>query len=269
MDSSDKSDFLDRIREIKTVLDGFLSYELMLDVLIVFLVSYILLTIIGIFIWFSLLPPLVYLGVRGRRLSVFEVVEDPLRERMQTAYDNHKLKGNLIVEDLTLQVSSEIDRLRYSSFLAAERLNRKIITLILLCFLLVSLAFLNAEVEEGFSDFADKLPVLAGKIAGLGGTGGIGEGAGDGGGNTVQSGAGQGQIAPVAKIVGGDDLEIKIYQGATREINVRDIQESEPPFEDQPLFPVEAESASAYSEVITHREVVKNYFKNLSQSNLV
>jgi len=67
-----------------------------------------------------------------------------LNERLQTAYDNRKVR-NIIVDSLRSEVSSGLEKMRYSSFLETGPIVTKILVSIVLIFTLLSINFINFE----------------------------------------------------------------------------------------------------------------------------
>ena len=104
-------------------------------------------------------------GVCASVGAAYPGLDEPLR----TAYDNRGIE-NVVVDDLTEMVTTEMDKVAYSSFLNRKRITSRVILIILLALFIVSLAVANFSVAE--SARGVQLPLIGGGGSEGGGGGG-------------------------------------------------------------------------------------------------
>ncbi|HIE34192.1 MAG TPA: hypothetical protein EYP86_03535 [Candidatus Altiarchaeales archaeon] len=123
------------------------------------LISLTLAIIFRIFAFYALLAiffgilyfilAIIHLLIRSGKFrfeALYSIVDryPSLDERLQTAYDNRKVR-NIILDSLRSEVSSGLEKMRYSSFLETGPIVTKILVSIVLIFTLLSINFINFE----------------------------------------------------------------------------------------------------------------------------
>ena len=191
-------------------------------------------------------------GVCASVGAAYPGLDEPLR----TAYDNRGIE-NVVVDDLTEMVTTEMDKVAYSSFLNRKRITSRVILIILLALFIVSLAVANFSVAE--SARGVQLPLIGG-----------GGSEGGGGGGDLIKGAGTGSSsdiygAPSVASIEGTNLDLTMYTGIGSEFSIRETSETEAQeFTESPPFPVEAAGSGTSQEQIDDVDLVGRYFEELA-----
>ncbi len=158
-----KDPIVSRLSEVKKLSWEIHAFCVILNTIIVFLVFAIILRFFGIPSIIAICPAIIYLMIniiyKVYRTNVIKSVVSKypsLDERLQTAYDNRKVK-NIIVESLLKDVSKRMDKIRYSSFLNAREVMSRTILTVILVFVFLSINFINIEdLGFNFQGFIDK-----------------------------------------------------------------------------------------------------------------
>ncbi len=237
-----------RIHELKNTLIRFRVVETALDAVIIFLSLFIILSYAGISSIWALLPPVLFFFITLKYradANIIKLIENrypSLRERLGALYDSRDEK-NIVVDDLAASVNSDMDSVKYSSFISTSRLGIRTAVILLLVTFVLSSALThspkNSMQPEGTG--AVNLP----EITGSGEAGDIFE-------------------EPSVVKIGNDSREVLIYRSRGSEPNVRgDIKQVSVYSK---LFPPEASSSEIYSEAVPaiYQRIVKNYFTNLT-----
>ncbi len=249
--------FVQRINEIKYVLTRFRIIETALDSMIVFLISFLIFPHLGIRSgWLLPVPSLAYAAIRlrtrfnGNIVNKIEEFYPSLKERLSTVYDN-KEEDNIVVEDLASSVLTDMEQVRYSSFISTKRLGIRVAITLLLVTLILSSPF-NSPTSEGTKDSTSDTKLSS--AVGI---------------NNFTGGSDADILNESSFIrIGNDKQELMIYRGTVSELNVRGEREQVPRY--TRLFPEEEQatvpSSGAYSESIppVYQQIVKNYFTNLT-----
>ncbi|RLG29596.1 hypothetical protein DRO03_06845 [Methanosarcinales archaeon] len=191
-------------------------------------------------------------GVCASVGAAYPGLDEPLR----TAYDNRGIE-NVVVDDLTEMVTTEMDKVAYSSFLNRKRITSRVVLIILLALFIVSLAVANFSVAE--SARGVQLPLIGG-----------GGSEGGGGGGDLIKGAGTGSSsdiygAPSVASIEGTNLDLTMYTGIGSEFSIRETSETEAQeFTESPPFPVEAAGSGTSQEQIDDVDLVGRYFEELA-----
>ena len=257
------------VREIKSVLAGITLFFIFLDSVIVFLIVYLLLTLLDMYTMAALIPALfyfIYSAYQETKMNKIRIVEKfypQLHEKLRTAVDYAKVESE-IVDDLHQEVIAEMRNVAASSFFNRKETFEKIAVIVALCFIIVGLTLFGIN----FGSFKGKLKDIVGKL-GEGGEGGDlqGEIA-----QTIGGGAAYKNIfgdKSIAKL-GEKEIEVQLrtssYEFVVREAG--EIQEEE---EFQSQFPedVTAVESKNYNEMIPgekdKQEIIKTYFRKLSE----
>jgi hypothetical protein len=253
------------IKEINVFMTNMIVINILLTSVLLFLLSYLILMVIEVNKIYSLVIPLIYLGVllflklRGNKYLEVEKKFPQLNEKIRTAVDNIYTE-NPVVDELRAEVSKDMKQVDYASFFNQKRTSYKILFIILLCFSIIFLANydvgfkLNFERVFGFVDGGE------GNATGLV--------------SDIISATTSGPDDDIygeefLANLGRDELTININK-VGYEINMDDVKD--PTLEDfeDSLFPqdIGIEQAEVYNKNILkeHQELVKNYFKNMAES---
>lgn len=243
-----------RINEIRNLLIRFRVVETALDSVILFLFLFLMFSYTGVdSMWALILPPLLFFAVALKiryDIDLIKFIENrypTLRERLGALYDNME-ERNTVIEDLAASVDSDLDSVKYSSFISTWRLGiRTAVILLLVTFVLSSSLYHSPDIRaQTESPGSLNLPesMAAGSSSSIS-TSDIFE-------------------EPSFVKIGNDSQGILIYRSQGSEPNVRGAGEQ--PSGRSKLFPPEATSSGTYSEAVPskYQLIVKNYFINLS-----
>ncbi len=137
------NNLINRIIEIKNVMDHLWFIESMLDMIIILLAGFLLVIYAGITPVLIIIPVLLYFFIVYRskfNKNTVKLVEEKypeLNERLRTVYDN-KDSANVVIEDLAGSVLHDIEKIKYSSFLDTGKLGIRIAAILLLVAILIS-----------------------------------------------------------------------------------------------------------------------------------
>ena len=238
-----------RINDVRNLLIRFRVVETALDAVIIFLSLFLIYSYAGIdSMWALFLFPLLFFTIALKyrsNVNMIKFIEErypALRERLGALYDNREEK-NAVVEDLATSVDSDLDGVKYSSFISTWHLGiRTAIILLLVTFVLSSSFFHSPNIPMQ--------PESPGKVS-------LPE--------TMGSGSSQDIFEePSVVNIGNDSQGILIYRSQGSEPNVRGAVKPASGY--SKLFPPEATSSETYSEAVSskYQLIVKNYFTNLS-----
>lgn len=241
----------------------------LLDLLIVFLLCYAVLSVLlPDYAWASgavaLVIVLVYSKRRRAQVDVVGLIEEAypaLRERLSAAYDNcgkeSTARHGVVLRSLAQQVSCELGDVRASTFFQMGAFLKRVLLVVLLCFVVVSLVFVNLSAPVSLERWKDVSLGVDGVV--------------DPSSLTRLLEGGERDIfgSPEVAVLSGDETTLTLYRGVGSELNLRELDEMPPAFESAPLFPSGEEPAPLYAEEpIKHREIVKKYFIKLSESDI-
>ena len=249
------------VKEVNKTLTQLILFENLTNATLVFLVFYLIFSLLDVNPMFSFIPAGIYLGYytwATMKLSKPIMVESkyaPLREKLRTAADNYGM-DNPIVEELEYEVTTEMKNVGLSLFLNPRTLSYKIFAVMALSFMIIFTTTLDLRLLELAKE---KVPDIFDQT-GIKGVGGLTATKL----NTSEDIYGKNDIAQL----GDNELSIRI-KPVDFKVNVReegDIEQRE--FES--VFPSEmaVKESSAYEENIPveQQELVKNYFKKLAES---
>ena len=246
------------VKEINRTLNEMILFENIVNTTIVFLVFYLILTVIDFNPLFALLPALAYLGFysyisfKSYKPGIVESKYAPLREKLRTAADNVGLE-NPVVEELQYEVTSEMKNVGLSMFINPKTLSYKIFAVMALSFLIIFTSTLNIKLLE----FArQKVPDIFEGPKGVGNFVAVKL-------NTSDDIYGKEDVAKL----GDKELNIRI-KPVDFKVNVReegDAQQQK--FESTFPKDLAVKETIAYEENIPQeqQELVKNYFKKLAE----
>ena len=245
--------FADVVREINRTLNQMIFFENVVNTTLVFLVFYLILSIIDFNPLLALIPALAYLGFysymsfKSYKPGIVESKYAPLREKLRTAADNIAM-SNPIVEELEYEVTSEMKNVGLSMFINPRTLSYKIFAIMLLSFMIIFATTMNLKLLE----FArQKVPDIFEGPKGVGNFVAVKL-------NTSGDIYGKEDVARL----GDKELNIRI-KPVDFKINVREEGESQQQ-KFETTFPKElaVKETIAYEENIPQeqQELVKNYF---------
>ncbi len=246
--------FVQRVNEIRNILIRFRVIEVALDSMILFLTAFLIFPYLGIKPgWMMFVPSLIYAVIQLKcrfNTNIVKKIEEfypALKERLSTVYDNREEK-NVVVEDLASSVLTDMEQVRYSSFISTKRLGIRIAVILMLVTFMLLTAFINPSVSERASTPAALLSSQANtdRITGSPDT------------DTNESSFVR---------IGNDTQGLLLYRGQASELNLPGGKQAA---EYSRLFPGQerpaAISSGIYGETIPpiYQEIVKNYFTNLT-----
>ena len=247
------------VKEINRTLNELIFFENIVNTTLVFLVFYLLLSVIDFSPMLAFIPAFAYLGyysyksLMSNKSMIVEGKYAPLREKLRTATDNVGM-SNPIVEELEYEVTSEMKNVGLSMFINPKTLSYKIFAVMILSFLIIFATTLNLKLldfaRQKIPDIFERGPKGVGNFVAvkLNSTGDI---------------YGKGDIAKL----GDKELNIRL-KPIDFKVNVKEEGEAQQQnFET--TFPKEfaVKETTAYEENIPQeqQELVKNYFKKLAE----
>ncbi|MBU4222217.1 MAG: hypothetical protein KKA10_11505 [Euryarchaeota archaeon] len=238
-----------RIQELKHVLIRFRVVETALDAVIIFLSLFVVLSYAGISsMWALFLPPVLFffIALRYRTdANIIKLIEKrypSLRERLGALYDSRDEK-NAVVDDLAASVSSDMDGVKYSSFISTSRLGIRTTVILLLVTFVLSSALTHSPKNPMQTEGP--------------GTIDLPESTGSGASPDIFD-------EPSVVKIGNDSQGVLIYRSQGSELNVRG--DGKPVSGYSTMFPPETSSSEMYQEAVpaVYQQIVKNYFTNLT-----
>ncbi|NOZ80253.1 MAG: hypothetical protein GXP63_01155 [DPANN group archaeon] len=142
------SDFSKILRELKLSVESIWVFDILLNTGLIFLATFLLLSIFTFISLAAVVPALVYLLVAlyvrfsGTGLREVEDHDAVLKERLRTAAQ-YRRHANPIVDELKREVMAGLRRFRLSVLLDSKRLTLKVGVLLLLIFSLMFVSFLQ------------------------------------------------------------------------------------------------------------------------------
>ena len=142
--------FKDVVKEINRTLNELIFFENIVNTTLIFLLFYLLLSLVDVYPLYSFIPAAAYLAVysyirfRAYKPLIVESKYAPLREKLRTAADNAGVK-NSIMEELEYEVTNEMKNVGLSMFISPKVLSYKIFCVILLSFMIIFVATLNIK----------------------------------------------------------------------------------------------------------------------------
>jgi len=249
------------VQEINRTLNELIFFENVVNTTLVFLVFYLVLSVVDFHPLYALVPALAYLAFYSYRSFgsnkhlIVEGKHAPLREKLRTAADNVGVE-NQIVEELSYEVTSEMKNVGLSMFINPKTLSYKIFAVMVLAFLIIFVATFNLKLLE----FArQKIPDIF-ETKNLKGVGNFVAAKL----NTTSDIFGKGNVAKL----GDNELNIRL-KPVDFKVNVREEGESaQQKFETTFTQEMAVKEAVSYKENIPEDqlELVKNYFNKLAQS---
>ena len=267
-----------KVDEVRNVLWRIASFCTLLDLIIVFLLSAIILLLINIPLVYAVIPAafiFVVQVVRSRSTGrkTVDIVGDKypsLEEKLKTAYDSEDgCEGNVIVNSLISDVSEEIEEVESGSFFNTKKTSMRVFLAIFLMFCLLIITTLSfPEIDLNFDVDAFGGISPASSMYGEGNGSGIGAGAGAG------AGAGTGEMKDIygevsVAAIEGEKIQMEIHPEYGDELGIDESgkTKTETPFSTISSAGYEAVSAESYKENIPVEDetVVRKYFEKLAE----
>ena len=252
--------FQNVVREINKTLNELILFENIVNTTLVFLVFYLILSVIDFHPLFALIPALIYLGFysymssKSSKPLIIEGKYAPLREKLRTAADNIGM-DNPVIDELEYEVTTEMKNVGLSMFISPKILSYKIFAVIVLSFMIIFATTLNLKLLEfarqNIPDIFDTK-----NLKGVGNFVAVKL-------NTSEDIYGKNDAAKL----GDKELNIRL-KPVDFKVNVREQGEAQRQ-EFETVFPKEliVKETVAYEENIPQeqQELVKNYFKKLAE----
>ena len=247
------------LKEINRTLNEMILFENIVNTTLVFLMFYLVLSILDFHPLYALIPALLYLGFysyisfSSYKPLIVESKYAPLKEKLRTAADNMSM-SNPIVEELEYEVTSEMKNVGLSMFINPRTLSYKIFAVMVLSFFIIFVTTVNLKLLDLAKQ---KVPEIFESPKGVG--------------NFVAKPLSTDQDIygkdDVAKL-GDKELNIRI-KPVDYKVNVKEEGDVDH-HKFETVFPNElvVKETSAYEENIPQeqQELVKNYFKKLAES---
>ena len=247
------------VKEINKTLNEIILFENLVNTTLVFLVFYLVLSVLNFPPMFALIPAIIYLGyfsfmsLSSSKPLIVEGKYAPLREKLRTAADNVNL-DNPVAQELEYEVTQEMKNVGLSMFINPRTLSYKILAVMVLSFLIIFVTTLNLKLLDLAKS---KVPNIF-ETRGLKGVGNFAATQL----NTSGDIYGKGDVATL----GDKELNIRI-KPVDFKVNVKEEGEAQQQ-KFETTFPNElaVKETTAYEENIPQeqQELVKNYFKKLA-----
>lgn len=248
------------VKEINRTLTHLILFENIVNTTLVFLVFYLVLSVLDFHPLYALIPSLIYLGffsyitLRASKSLLVESKYAPLREKLRTAADNLGLE-NPIVEELEYEVTSGMKNVGLSMFINPRTLSYKIFAVMLLSFLIIFATTLNLKLIELARHSVPSIFDTR-SMKGVGNLATVAL-------NTSQDIYGKGNVAKL----GDNELNIRL-QPVNFKVNVKEEGAAQQQ-KFETVFPnaITVKETAAYEENIPQeqQQLVKNYFQKLAQ----
>lgn len=260
--------FIKALKEVNATLNYLILFELLINSVIVFLISYLIFLLLNInplhaievTVFYFLVN--FYLRIRGRKILEVEKRYSFLDEKLRTAEDNIYFQSP-VVDDLQREIMQDLKRVESSAFFNQKNLFIKTAAIIILCFLILNVHPIQFKPIK--LTFPEIKPRINFDFTGTTITGT----------KLVRSAKEQPagvQLVELSDNIYGDssvallgeeELVIQL-RSINEEVKVRNQEELEE--EPEELFPdIGISSAEAFKENIPkeQQELVKNYFKSV------
>ncbi|MBD3312944.1 hypothetical protein GF345_00720 [Candidatus Woesearchaeota archaeon] len=264
--------FSDAVREIRGTLAGIIIFFIILDTTIVFLIVYLVLSILDLYPWSAIIPALFYLGLsiyRETQLNKIRIVEKyypDLNEKLRTAADHASIQNNEVVDELHKEVIDELKKVSAASFFNRKETFTKIASVVLICFVIIFTTALNLNLGPYKDKLFDSVQDTLSSDQESGPDEGDPEGIALGGTGKNQDIYGQRSVA----LLGEDEIEMQI-RPSSYEFIIRDSGELEDEEQFDNMIPpdVTAVESRNYREDIPDekdkQQLIKDYFKKLAE----
>lgn len=249
------------LREINFSLDYILLFDSIISSVMIFLLSFLILSAFNISKLFGILPAVIYFIVESYirfskdKARIVEEKYPELNELLRTAEDNIALE-NPIINELQSEIVSKLRNVRLSAFLNTKRFSYKIFLCIILSFITISFSIFGINVSL-ISPLIDNIQLFGGNKS-LGSLNNLT--------TTLNISDEIYGDSAVAKL-GNSLIDIKI-KPAVFEVSVKEQGKPENK-EFYESFPsdIYVEKTNTYEENVPkeQQELVKNYFKKIAE----
>ena len=263
--------FKNVVREIRRTIIQVLIIPSLLDGVLVFLLFYLLLTLVNLPPLYSLIPALFYTAfIIGKEagintLKMVEKYYPNLHEKLRTAADYADV-DDIMVDELHADVIKEVRNVATSSFVSGRRIMLKVFCCIVLSFTILSITHFEIsaadyryKLQDAVNSFASDILQRDNPNALRINQTALGSGVGLAFNKNIY---GKKHLAQL----GNEELEVEL-RPSTIEFKVGKVKEAERKrFEE--VFPSDVflTTSATYEETIPrdHQEIVKNYFRRIS-----
>ena len=253
--------FNDVVKEINRTLNELILFENLVNATLVFLVFYLIFTVLDFRPMYAMIPSILYLviysyiRIKHPKSLIVESKYAPLREKLRTAADNIHI-DNPVLQELEYEVTSEMKNVGLSMFINPKTLSYKIFAVMLLSFMIIFATTMNLRLIE-FAKHSVPDIFDTKNLKGVSNLAAVNL-------NTSADIFGKNDVAKL----GDNELNIRI-KPVDFKVNVKEEGEyKEQKFET--IFPKDAvvKETASYDENIPQeqQELVKNYFKKLAES---
>lgn len=147
--------FTKNFLEINKELRKLKVFNLVLNSLVIFLVSAVILKFLNFSAILGIFPAIFYFVQRfTHRITDKKTLENiaekypSLEEKLKTAYDNKESMKNLLVRKLLQETSEDLDNIEESKFLDNREIAKKFLFVILLTFILLSITIISFGIHK-------------------------------------------------------------------------------------------------------------------------
>ncbi|MAG07992.1 hypothetical protein CMO89_00820 [Candidatus Woesearchaeota archaeon] len=262
------------VKDIDFNFHNIIIFTNILNAVVILLLCSLVLTLFRYNMLYAVVPAVLYFIVstifKLRKKYYLDIEKEfPfLDEKLRTAVDHKDYVENPFVDDLHKEVMKDLKNVSLGHFFASKAVSYKILSSILMSFLIVFLAVNNI-----YFDFSQLIDNLNGNNKPTEYTSLTGNDSGDeegtmmdvraAGGITAEDIYGEEMIAQL----GGKELDL-VIKPSSYEVNLDDVEDAER-VEFQNVFPDEifSSSAESYQENIPkeQQELVKSYFEKITQ----
>ena len=258
-------DFKKVLKEVNIIVDEILLFDVILNSVIIFLGTYLLLMFLNLNPWYALLITLgyfvylLYKDLQKNKYVMVEEVYEPLYESLRTAAD-YVDEETEIVQELKQEVVEKLRHVPVSSFVKTSRITAKMFSSVLLCFIILLAAIYNIHIPTfNLSEAIPEWLIGTGDNTDAEDTAfGVSKGEAD-----FEDLYGETTIATL----GNEELTMNIKRASIETVGA--FIEDPPEQEFDELFPDEvfATSSGSFEEKISqeNQQLIKNYFKEIQK----
>lgn len=245
-----------RLIEIKNILDHLWFIETVLDIVIILLAGFLFISYTRIMPFVIMIPILAYIFISIRykfnknTVSLIEKKYPELNERLRTVYDNRNNK-NIVLEDLAGSVLTDIEKIKFSSFLETRMLGIRIAIIFLLVTFMISGSMFSPLLFNMKTDQDIEIPSPIPD-------------------SSVPARTDENIFDEPSYVnIANNSEGLVINRGSGSELNIPGTENKPPAI--HPVFPKDGDisiaSSQAYGETIPviYQEIVKNYFMNITR----
>ncbi len=253
--------FKDLIKEINSVLDSLVLFDVAVNTILIFLAVYLFLALFNLYPISAVFPAAAYFLIASSKkigsdkMMAVESKYSDLREKLRTAADNINLE-NPVVNELQEEVMRDAKKVGISSFLNPKNLSYRIFVCIILAFTIVFISTMHLsflDMENLLKEIPDLIDNSFSRLSSASDFTDV---------NLTEDIYGDMELA----VLGNQELNIKIKPANFR-VSVKEGGEvEERQFDEITADDVFIESSEVFEENIPveEQELVKTYFKKIT-----